>query len=192
MHSEDLGRLKFVLISVIKTALKNWELFCWRTLLFLQMYWDCLCDFNWKKLWLLHSYFLLPNKVKEASFKVLHWFYPTVSWKDSNLTLCNLTLVCFSVILALPLLLTTETPCLRLCKWFPIGLEIYFICSPSITQTLVNFWLIWFVFNSVPNFHIHKCKFLNWKLMQFHNHIHIVVPPENILNSVYFIYILSN
>ncbi len=41
-------------------------------------YWSTFIgDINWEKVWLLPHKFLLTNKVKEISFKMLHRFYPT-------------------------------------------------------------------------------------------------------------------
>nr|XP_054593054.1 uncharacterized protein LOC129159926 [Nothobranchius furzeri] len=37
-------------------------------------------DLDWEKIWTLPSKFLLTNKVKEVSFKIIHRFYPTKSF----------------------------------------------------------------------------------------------------------------
>uniref|UniRef100_A0A669DIK2 Reverse transcriptase domain-containing protein n=1 Tax=Oreochromis niloticus TaxID=8128 RepID=A0A669DIK2_ORENI len=60
-------------------------------------YWNNLYqDLEWEKIWTLPSKFLLNNKVKEISFKVIHRFYPTRSFLvrykkdiDVNCTFCN-------------------------------------------------------------------------------------------------------
>lgn len=53
-------------------------------------------DIVWKKVWLLPNQYLITNKIKEVSFKLIHRIYPTkhflVKFKsdiDTNCTFCN-------------------------------------------------------------------------------------------------------
>lgn len=47
------------------------------TIPYVVSYWNTLVeDINWKKIWIIPNRYLITNKVREVSFKMLHKFYP--------------------------------------------------------------------------------------------------------------------
>lgn len=60
--------------KLIRSLLKKYVI----TVPYVVPYWNkFMLNIDWKKVWLLPSRYLLTNKVREISFKLIHKFYPS-------------------------------------------------------------------------------------------------------------------
>lgn len=88
IHSKQ----QWVKLVSYHTQVTNWFVLFFRRKFkpYVIAYWSNFTNIsNWKKVWLLPHKYLIVNKVREVSFKLIHRFYPVNSLpkKNSNLIL---------------------------------------------------------------------------------------------------------
>lgn len=135
------------------------------------MYWNSFVNIlGWKKVWLLPHKYIIVNKVREVSFKLIHRFYPANSclkmFKPDIVMKCNfgkmdqmkLLYICFGN----ETIPTFADILLILCTLvFLYFGKIFLFGFVNIEKNIEKEFYLIHLLLLLAKFHIHKCKFSN-------------------------------
>ncbi len=144
-------------------------------------YWNHLTDnIIWKKVWLIPNQYLITNKVKEVSFKIIHRIYPAkyylVKFKSDIDFSCSVCVSCHETVVHL----FWHCPFVKIfwqnvCDFLVQNIDSHFVLfwkyvlfgilensrEKHIHVYMINLILLY------AKFHIHKCKFCSKKKLVF-------------------------